>query len=64
MSEFETLSLKEMRSLLKLDVVREYRDQPADASKVHDAILDEIHNSTSRLRDMGSILLHLSLTNR
>ena len=53
-----------MRSLLKLDVVREYRDQPTDASKVHDAILDEIHNSTSRLRDMGSILLHLSLTNR
>ena len=64
MSEFESLSLKEMRSLLKLDVAKEYIDQPTDASKVHDAILDEIHSSTSRLRDMGSLMLHSCFTDR
>lgn len=51
--EFESLTLSEMRRLLKLDAINEKHSTDADQA-IHDAILEEINNSTSQLYNMGS----------
>ena len=42
-----------MRSLLKLDAISEKHSTESDQA-IHDAILEEINNSTSQLYNMGS----------
>ena len=53
--EFESLTLSEMRSLLKLDAISEKHSTESDQA-IHDAILEEINNSTSQLYNMGNEL--------